>query len=130
MGKKDRKRGAKVPKPASLPRFIAEESLLTALRADSSPFQSPPHSVTLSQDNLLCLSTAFVDYRLRELEKWAEVLNTVNSKGSGSFFVLSEGHLVLRTASVCSTESEERALQVRRIVTVHNEGLFEEMKRL
>ena len=57
-------------------------------------------------------------------------------QGCGSFFVLSEGHLVLRTASVCSTESEERALQVRRIVTVHNEnmekylGLFEEMKRL
>ena len=73
----ERKRGAKVPKPASLPRFIAEESLLTALRADSSPFQSPPHS----QDNLLCLFTAFVDYRLRELEKWAEELNTVDSKG-------------------------------------------------
>jgi len=77
----ERKRGAKVPKPASLPRFIAEESLLTALRADSSPFQSPPHS----QDNLLCLFTAFVDYRLRELEKWAEELNTVDSKGVAAF---------------------------------------------
>lgn len=135
-GKSKQKAGSAVPISAPLPLFTEIDSLLSTLRTTSTSFQSPPHTVSLNQDSLLCLSTTFAEYQLRDLEKWAEVLNTVNSKGCGSFFVLSEGALELRTASVCSTDEEERAQQTRQIVIVHNEnmgkylGMFEGMKRL
>jgi hypothetical protein len=135
-GKSKQKVGSAVPISAPLPLFTEVDSLLSALRTTPTSFQSPPHTVSLNQDNLLCLSTTFAEYQLRDLEKWAEVLNTVNSKGCGSFFVLSEGALTLRTASVCSADEEERAQQTRQIVIVHNEnmgkylGMFEGMKRL
>lgn len=146
MGRKSKKQKAGPAISAPLPVFTEVESLLSSLRATFTPlqspppqfppFQSPPHTVSLSQDNLLSLSTTFAEYQLRDIEKWAEVLNTVNSKACGSFFVLIEGVLVLRTASVCSTVEEERAQQIGRIVIAHNEnmgkylGLFEGMKRL
>ena len=139
MGRKSKskqKGGSAVPISAPLPLFTEVDSLLSALRATPTSFQSPPHTVSLNQENLLCISTTFAEYQLRDLEVWAEVLNTANSKACGSFFILSEGVLVLRTASVCSTDEEERAQQTRQIVIAHNEnmgkhlGMFEGMKRL
>ena len=66
----------------------------------------------------------FEDYKpTGDIVNWAQTLNSVNSKGIGSFFIISEGRLGLRTASMCSSDAEEREAQVKRIVDTHNENM-------
>lgn len=115
--------GKKGGKKRKIPVLEPIDSVLSRLH-DSSSISLVPHSISLDQDNIFCIWTVFEDYKpTGDIVNWAQTLNSVNSKGIGSFFIISEGRLGLRTASMCSSDAEEREAQVKRIVDTHNENM-------